>query len=102
MTSYIYLYEGSNAQQWVNKNPDHRAIFNYKAIDETDYKIHLDDFLNEAMLLGYDIIIDTSDSYPLVLKQLPEMVKYFNEWIRLSHIENIQYKIEEWNDEIIC
>jgi len=90
------------AKAWVEENKETRVRFNrvdvrnilgsYWSPSREDlinsiYK----SFLNEAMLSGYDIVIDDLNSK--TISEIEEEVKSFNEWIRQSPI-NLVYEIE--------
>ena len=49
--------------------------------------------MNEAMLAGYDIVIDNMNLNDKTIKEIEDNVNEFNEWIKLSPID-IHYDIE--------
>ena len=51
--------------------------------------------MDEAMLAGYDIVIDNMNLNKKTLKEIEDLVKEFNEWIALSPLaESHRYEIE--------
>lgn len=94
------------AKAWANENPEYRVRFNRDDIrnmlgkywvssreDFINYIYH--NFMNEAMLKGYDIVIDNMNLNKKYLEELNNLVKEFNEWIRLSPLgKSINYIIE--------
>lgn len=48
-----------------------------------------DSFMDEAMLAGYDIVIDNMNLNKKTLKEIEDLVKEFNEWIALSPLPNL-------------
>lgn len=52
-----------------------------------------DSFMNEAMLAGYDIVIDNMNLNKKTLAEINQYVNEFNEWISLSPLK-IHYDIE--------
>ena len=52
-----------------------------------------DSFMNEAMLAGYDIVIDNMNLNDKTIKEIQRYVGEFNDWIRLSVLD-IHYDIE--------
>jgi len=92
------------AKTWVEENKETRVRFNrdevrnmlgpYRTSSREDlidsiYK----SFLNEAMLSGYDIVLDNMNLNPKTISEIEEEVKSFNEWIGQSSI-NLVYEIE--------
>ena len=52
-------------------------------------------FMDEAMLAGYDIVIDNMNLNKKTLKEIEDLVKEFNEWIALSPLaESHRYETE--------
>ena len=82
---------------WINEDPEHRVRFNKedvsKMLDGVSKKedIIYHNFMDEAMLAGYDIILDDVDLNDI--KEIQKYVDDFNEWIRLSPLD-IHYEIE--------
>ena len=52
-----------------------------------------DNFMNEAMLAGYDIVIDNMNLNKKTISEIEQYVIGFNEWIKLSPLD-IHYEIE--------
>lgn len=53
-------------------------------------------FLNEAMIEGYDIVLDNMNLNQKTLDEIKEIVKEFNKWISLSPVDlhyDIKYQI---------
>lgn len=92
------------AKQWVNEDPEHRVRFNRDDIRNMLGKYWVPsrerlitdiyyEFLNKAMLDGYDIVIDNMNLNPNCISELEAEVQDFNEWISLSASE-IRYEME--------
>lgn len=88
------------AKQWVSENPKQRVRFNRddmrnmlgvsrEGLINTIY----DSFMNEAMLAGYDIVIDNMNLNKKTILEIEQYVSEFNEWIGLSPLK-IHYDIE--------
>lgn len=82
------------AKKWVEENPTHRVRWNnddfrrmlgpYWILErENLVSVGLSDFLNKAMLFGYDIVIDNMNLSP-------------------KHWEFVQNQICNFNNEIAC
>lgn len=92
------------AKAWVSEDPKHRVRFNRDDVrnmlgtywvpsrENIINKIY-DSFMNEAMLAGYDIVIDNMNLNDKTIKEIEDNVNEFNEWIKLSPID-IHYDIE--------
>lgn len=93
---------------WANVDPEHKVRFsiddvknmlgNY-AVTKKDSLVDIiyHNFMNEAMLAGYDIIIDNTNLDNKFINELNKLVTEFNEWIALSplaksHKYEIKYK----------
>lgn len=95
------------AKEWVKEDPENRVRFNRDDIrnmlgvywvpsrEDLINSIYLS-FLNEAMIKGYDIVIDNMNLNKNALKEIEDEVADFNEWIRLSST-NIQYEVHYKN-----
>lgn len=92
------------AKAWVSEDPTHRVRFNRDDIRnmlgtywvpsrEGLINSIYDSFMDEAMLAGYDIVIDNMNLNDKTIKEIEDNVKEFNEWIKLSPID-IHYDIE--------
>lgn len=92
------------AKQWVAEDSKHRVRFNRDDVRnmlgtywvpsrEKLIDIIYDSFMNEAMLAGYDIVIDNMNLNKKTLLEIDQYVKEFNEWIKLSPLD-IHYDIE--------
>ena len=92
------------AKAWVNEDPEHRVRFNRDDVRNMLGKYWVpsredlinsiyDSFMNEAMLAGYDIVIDNMNLNDRTVKEIQRYVEEFNEWIKLSLL-NIHYDIE--------
>lgn len=92
------------AKSWVKEDFEHRVRFNRddvrnmlgaywvpsrESLINDIYK----GFLENAMLKGYDIVIDNMNLNPEAIKEIEYEVEDFNEWIKGSKL-NIQYEIE--------
>lgn len=92
------------AKQWVAEDSKHRVRFNRDDVrnmlgvywvpsrEDLINSIY-DTFMNEAMLAGYDIVIDNMNLNKKTLSEIEQYVTEFNEWIRLSPLD-IRYDIE--------
>lgn len=92
------------AKKWASEDPKHRVRFNRDDVrnmlgtywvpsrENIINKIY-DSFMNEAMLAGYDIVIDNMNLNDKIIKEIEDNVNEFNEWIKLSPID-IHYDIE--------
>ena len=92
------------AKKWTSEDPKHRVRFNRDDVrnmlgaywvpsrENIINKIY-DSFMNEAMLAGYDIVIDNMNLNDKTIKEIEDNVNEFNEWIKLSPID-IHYDIE--------
>lgn len=92
------------AKQWASEDSKHRVRFNRDDIRNMlgDYWVPsreklidsiYDSFMNEAMLSGYDIVIDNMNLNRKTLAEIKQYVSEFNEWIKLSPLD-IHYTIE--------
>lgn len=92
------------AKKWVEEDPEHRVRFNRDDIrnmlgkywvPSREHVINAmySEFLNDAMLSGYDIVIDNMNLNKKTLSEIESDVKEFNEWIKLSAID-LKYEIE--------
>lgn len=92
------------AKEWVNEDPEHRVRFNRDDIRNMLGKYWVssreklinsiyDNFLDEAMLNGYDIVIDNMNLNERTCKDIERIVLDFNDWIGLSPLE-IRYDVE--------
>lgn len=88
------------AKSWVNKDLEHRVRFSQDDIKsmlgwdsnkESLIKAICLSFLNEAMLKGYDIVLDSPSQE--IIDEVREIIEEFNEWISLSPV-NSNYIIE--------
>ena len=92
------------AKNWVKEDPKHRVRFNQDDIRnmfgvywvpsrEPLVKSTHDFLLNEAMLGGYDIVLDNMNLNKKTVSEIEESVNSFNKWIRLSPVD-LSYEIE--------
>lgn len=92
------------AKNWVKEDSVCRVRFNQDDIRNMlgTYWVHTreplvkamhDSFLNEAMLRGYDIVLDNMNLNPKTLAEIKETVDDFNKWISLSPAD-LHYDIE--------
>ena len=92
------------AKKWVNEDSARRVRFNRDDVRNMLGKYWVpsreglinsiyDSFMNEAMLAGYDIVIDNMNLNDKTIKEIQRYVGEFNDWIRLS-ILDIHYDIE--------
>ena len=76
------------AKQWVLEDPEHRVRFNNDDIRNMLGKYWVPnrevlvsnlkkEFINSAMSLGYDIIIDNMNLNPKEIKYFQDLVEYF-------------------------
>ena len=92
------------AKKWVSEDPTHRVRFNRDDVRnmlgaywvpnrEGLINSIYDSFMNEAMLAGYDIVLDNMNLNDKTVQEIQRYVEEFNEWIKLSPL-NIHYDIE--------
>lgn len=92
------------AKNWVKEDPKHRVRFNQDDIRnmfgvywvpsrESLVKTMHNSFLNEAMLEGYDIVLDNMNLNQKTLDEIKEIVEEFNKWISLSPVD-LHYDIK--------
>lgn len=92
------------AKQWVSEDPEHRVRFNRDDIRnmlgkywmpsrENLITVMYYEFLNKAMLDGYDIVIDNMNLNPNCITEIETEVQDFNEWIPLFPTK-LRYEIE--------
>lgn len=92
------------AKNWVKEDPKHRVRFNQDDIRsmfgvywvpsrEPLVKAMHNYFLNEAMLEGYDIVLDNMNLNQKTLDEIKEIVEEFNKWISLSPVD-LHYDIK--------
>ena len=92
------------AKHWVKEDPKHRVRFNQDDIRnmfgvywvpsrEPLVKAMHNSFLKEAMLEGYDIVLDNMNLNQKTLDEIKEIVEEFNKWISLSQID-LHYDIK--------
>ena len=94
------------AKNWVNEDSEHRVRFNRDDIRnmlgkywvpsrESLINAMYESFLNQAMLEGYDIVLDNMNLNQKTLAKIKETVEEFNKWISLSPVDlhyNIRYQ----------
>lgn len=94
------------AKNWVNEDSEHRVRFNRDDIRnmlgkywipsrESLINAMYESFLNQAMLEGYDIVLDNMNLNQKTLAKIKETVEEFNKWISLSPVDlhyNIKYQ----------
>ena len=92
------------AKNWVKEDPKHRVRFNQDDIRNM-FGVYLvpsreslvnamhNSFLNEAMLEGYDIVLDNMNLNQKTLAEIKEIVEEFNKWISLSPLD-LHYDIK--------
>lgn len=92
------------AKEWVSVDPRHRVRFNRDDIrnmlgtywvpsrEDLIDKIYKN-FLDEATLAGYDIVVDNMNLNDKTVKEIQSYVKEFNDWIKLSPLD-LHYDIE--------
>lgn len=92
------------AKQWVSEAPEERVRFNRDDVRNMLGKYWVpsrenlinsiyDSFMNEAMMFGYDIVIDNMNLNKKTISEIENYVIEFNNWISLSPL-NIHYDIE--------
>lgn len=92
------------AKQWVLEDSEHRVRFNRDDIRNMLGKYWVpsregiidcmyNSFINEALLAGYDIVIDNMNLNDKTVNEILKYVEDFNEWIALSPL-NISYTVE--------
>lgn len=92
------------AKEWVNEDSTRRVRFNRDDVRNMLGKYWVpsredlinsiyDSFMNEAMLAGYDIVLDNMNLNDKTVNEIRMYVNEFNSWIQLSPI-NIHYDIE--------
>ena len=92
------------AKNWVKEDPKHRVRFNQDDIRnmfgvywvpsrEPLVKSVHDFLLNEAMLGGYDIVLDNMNLNRKTISEIEESVNSFNKWVRLSPVD-LSYEVE--------
>lgn len=92
------------AKAWVGEDPEHRVRFNRDDVRnmlgtywvpsrERLINSIYDGFIKEAMIEGYDVVLDNMNLNKETLKEIENEVSEFNEWISQSELD-IQYEIE--------
>ena len=92
------------AKNWVNEDSEHRVRFNRDDIRnmlgkywvpsrESLINAMYKSFLNQAMLEGYDIVLDNMNLNQKTLAKIKETVEEFNKWISLSPVD-LHYDIK--------
>lgn len=92
------------AKNWVKEDPKHRVRFNQDDVRnmfgvywvpsrEPLVKAMHNSFLNEAMIEGYDIVLDNMNLNQKTLDEIKEIVENFNKWISLSPVD-LHYDIK--------
>lgn len=92
------------AKNWIKEDPKHRVRFNQDDIRnmfgvywvpsrEFLVKAMHNSFLNEAMLEGYDIVLDNMNLNQKTLNEIKEIVEEFNKWVSLTTVD-LQYDIK--------
>ena len=92
------------AKNWVNEDSEHRVRFNRDDIRnmlgkywvpsrESLINAMYESFLNQAMLEGYDIVLDNINLNQKTLAKIKETVEEFNKWISLSPVD-LHYDIK--------
>ena len=92
------------ARNWINEDSEHRVRFNRDDVRnmlgkywvpsrESLINAIYESFLNQAMLEGYDIVLDNMNLNQETLDEIKETVKEFNEWISLSPVD-LHYDIK--------
>ena len=92
------------AKNWVNEDFEHRVRFNRDDIRnmlgkywvpsrESLINAMYESFLNQAMLEGYDIVLDNMNLNQKTLAEIKETVEEFNKWISLSPVD-LHYDIK--------
>lgn len=92
------------AKKWVSEDSARRVRFNRDDVrnmlgaywvprrEDLINSIY-DSFMNEAMLAGYDIVLDNMNLNDKTIKEIQRYVEEFNGWIKLSPLD-IHYDIE--------
>ena len=86
------------ARRWVNEDSEHRVRFNRDDIRnmlgkywvpnrESLINAMYESFLNQAMLEGYDIVLDNMNLNQKTLAEIKKTVEEFNKWISLSPVD---------------
>lgn len=97
------------AKSWVNEDPEHRVRFNRDDIRNMLGKYWVparenfidsiyNSFMDEAMLAGYDIVIDNTNLNKKVLANIEDLVEEFNNWIFYSPLEESHHYEIEYKD----
>ena len=92
------------AKNWVNEDSEHRVRFNRDDVlnmldkywvpnRESFINTIYESFLNQAMLEGYDIVLDDMNFNQKTLTEIKETVEEFNKWISLSPVD-LHYDIK--------
>lgn len=92
------------AKEWIKEEPTRRVRFNRDDVRNMLGKYWVpsredlinsiyDSFMNEAMLAGYDIVIDNMNLNEKTVSEIQEYVREFNNWIYLSPLK-IHYDVE--------
>lgn len=92
------------AKNWINEDSEHRVRFNRDDIRnmlgkywvpnrESLINAIYEAFLNQAMLEGYDIVLDNMNLNQKTLAEIKETVEEFNKWISLSPVD-LHYDIK--------
>ena len=92
------------AKNWVKEDPKHIVRFNQDDVRnmfgvywvpsrEPLVKAMHNSFLNEAMIEGYDIVLDNMNLNQKTLDEIKEIVENFNKWISLSPVD-LHYDIK--------
>lgn len=92
------------AKEWVKEEPTRRVRFNRDDVRNMLGKYWVpsreglinsiyDSFMNEAMLAGYDIVIDNMNLNEKTVSEIQEYVREFNNWIYLSPLKT-HYDVE--------
>lgn len=92
------------AKSWVNEDSEHRVRFNRDDIRnmlgkywvpnrESIINAMYESFLHQAMLEGYDIVLDNMNLNQKTLVEIKETVEEFNKWISLSPVD-LHYEIK--------
>lgn len=87
------------AKNWVKEDPKHRVRINQDDIRnmfgvywvpsrESLVRTMHNNFLNEAMFEGYDIVLDNMNLNQKTLDEIKEIVEDFNKWISLSLVDS--------------
>ena len=92
------------AKEWVKEEPTRRVRFNRDDVRNMLGKYWVpsredlinsiyDSFMNEAMLAGYDIVLDNMNLNEKTVSEIQEYVREFNNWIHLSPLKT-HYDVE--------